>query len=74
MTVLTPEQLADKFRNLHPRVSVGNDSPVWLKPRRTVYGVTLDGKYIGTPRCKTYAGALRKAEQLSARLVAGKPV
>lgn len=59
---------AERFRNLHPRVSVGNDTPVWLKPRRTIYGPTLDGKYHGDPRCRTFKGALRKAEKLSAEL------
>lgn len=57
-----------RFKELHPRVSVGNDSPCWFKVRRTVYGPTLDGKYYGTPRCRTFAGALRKAEALSAEL------
>lgn len=60
--------LADRLRALHPRVSVGNDSPCWLKPRRTIYGATLDGSYHGTPRCKSFEGALRKAERLSAEL------
>ena len=54
--------------NSHPRVGVGNDSPVWLKPRRTVYGVTLDGKYYSPPRCKTSASAYKKAATLIAEL------
>jgi hypothetical protein len=54
--------------NSHPRVGVGNDSPVWMKPRRTVWGVTLDGKYQGSPRCRTMAGAYRKAAALIAEL------
>lgn len=62
------KNLADRLRALHPRVSIGNDTPCWLKPRRTIYGATLDGAYHGTPRCRTMEGALRKAEQLSAEL------
>lgn len=50
--------------NGHPRVGIGNDSPAWLKPRRTVWGATLDGKYHGHPRCRTIEGALKKAEHL----------
>ena len=53
---------------LHPRVSVGNDSPCWLKPRRTIWGATLDGSYHGRPACRTYEGAIRKAEKLSREL------
>lgn len=58
----------ERMRALHPRVGVGNDSPTWLKPRRTVWGVTLDGRYHGTPRCRSFEGALRKAEKLSREL------
>jgi len=54
--------------NSHQRVGVGNDSPVWMKPRRTVWGVTLDGKYYGTLRCRTSAGAYKKAAALIAEL------
>ena len=50
--------------NAHARVGVGNDSPTWLKPRRTIWGVTLDGRYHGQPRCRTLTGALTKAEKL----------
>lgn len=63
---------AERFRALHPRVSVGNDSPMWLKPRRMVYGPTLDGKYHGRPRCRTFEGALKKAEALSKELWASE--
>ena len=50
--------------NAHARVGVGNDSPAWLKPRRTIYGATLDGKYHGPPKCRTLLGAIKKAEAL----------
>ena len=63
------KKLIDRFRALHPRVSVGNDSPAWLKPRRTVWGPTLDGKYNGRPRCRSFKSALRKAEALSRELI-----
>jgi hypothetical protein len=62
------DRLADRRRKLHPRVSVGNDTPCWLKPRRTIYGPTLDGSYHGVPRCRSFEGALRKAEKLSREL------
>lgn len=62
------EKQAERFKALHPRVSVGNDSPCWLKVRRTIYGPTLDGKYHGRPACRTFEGALRKAEALSTEL------
>jgi len=64
----TFDALAKRRRDLHPRVSIGNDTPCWLKPRRTMYGVTLDGEYYGRPLCRTYEGALRKAERLSRTL------
>lgn len=66
------EKQRARFRALHERVSVGNDSPAWLKPRRMIYGPTLDGKYHGHPRCRTYEGALKKAEKLSREVSAGK--
>ena len=57
--------IAERLKALHPRVSIGNDTPCWLKPRRTIYGATLDGHYHGQPRCRSLEGALRKAEALS---------
>ena len=54
--------------NLHPRVGVGNDSPCWLKHRRIIWGATLDGSYHGRAACRTYEGAIRKAEELSREL------
>jgi len=60
--------LRERMIALHPRVSVGNDTPYWFKVRRTIYGPTLDGKYHGQPRCKSFEGALRKAEALSVSL------
>lgn len=61
---------AERMRALHPRVSVGNDSPAWLNPRRTIWGPTLDGNYHGHPNCKTFEGALKKAEKLSEEIAA----
>ena len=50
--------------NLHPRVGVGNCMSLG-KVRRTAWGVTLDGRYVPPgPRCRTFKGALRKAEKL----------
>jgi hypothetical protein len=50
-------------RKLHRRVSVANDG---CPPR---WGVTLDGKYYGQPRCRSIEGALTKAEKLSRLLI-----
>lgn len=57
--------------NGHARVGIGNDTPMWLKPRRTVWGVTLDGRYHGQPRCRTIHGAMKKAEALIEALESG---
>lgn len=71
---MTETQLA-RIRAImaHPRVGLGNDSPVWLNPRRTVHGATLDGEYHGHPRCRTMMGAVRKAEALI-RLIEGERI
>jgi hypothetical protein len=62
---MNKQDVGARMRALHPRVSVGNDTPCWLSPRRTLYGPTLDGKYHGQPLCRTFDGALKKAEKLS---------
>jgi hypothetical protein len=69
----------DRIRALDSRVNIGNDSPCWFKKPRIVWGVTLDGHYVGAPRCKSAESALRKAEALSRELKAqpcplGKPL
>lgn len=67
-TKTTGDRISARMRALHPRVGVGNDTPCWRTPRRTVYGPTLDNGYYGHPRCRTFEGALRLAEKLSREL------
>lgn len=67
-----PKTQAERLQSLHPRVGIGNATPVWRKSRRIVYGPMLDGDYIGDPRCRTFEGALRKAEKLSAEIRAAE--
>lgn len=64
------DRLIKRRYALHPRVNVGNCTQCWTKKRQTIYGATLDGSYHGKPRCRTYEGALRKAETLSAEISA----
>jgi hypothetical protein len=61
------EKIAERCRTLHPRVGVGNYK-AWTS-NRTIYGPTIDGRYAEEqPTCRTFEGALKKAEFLSRHL------
>lgn len=68
MTHTTSEWDTIRLVNRHPRVGVGNCQSL-SNPKITLYGVTLDGKYLKPgPRCTTSGGAYRKALKLIAEM------